>query len=185
MSTCNVKHTLGLFCLASLLLPVGSMQQAVAAPAGPDYVYTITPCRILDTRQAVGVFAGALQPGEILDIRTWGTSIPIQGGSGTQCPDIPQDATGLFINVIAVNASGGENWIGAKPYGTDDNSTAINYVGGAGAIGNSQLVATCYGQWYYGGQGAFPCGSFDLTFDNGPNASADLVIDVTGYTRYY
>lgn len=185
MSNWYVARTLGLVGLTGLLLPVLTTQQAAAAPAGPDYNYTITPCRVLDTRQAVGVFAGALQPGESIDIRTWGTSIPIQGGSGTQCPDIPSDATGLYVNVIAVDPSGSVNWISAKPYGTEDNSTAVNYNQNSGAIGNSQLLGTCYGQWYWGGQGTYNCSSFDLTFENGPNASAHLVIDVTGFTRYY
>lgn len=184
MSTRKTTRKLGLVGLTGLLLPVVAMQQASAAQAGPDYNYTITPCRVLDTRQAVGVFAGALQPGESLDIRTWGSSVAIQGGSGTQCPDIPADATGLYVNVIAVNASGSANWFSAKPYGTEDNSTAVNYQQGA-AIGNSQLLATCHGQWFYGGQGTYPCNSWDLTFENGPNASADLVIDVTGFTRNY
>lgn len=79
------------------------------------------------------------------------------------------------------------NWIGIKPYGTTISSTALNHLPGVGAIGNSQLIDTCYGQWL---GVALPettpaelARPFDLTLTNGPNASANLVIEITGYTR--
>lgn len=170
---------------AGMLSPLMS-QQAAAIQAGPDLVYTITPCRIVDTRLASGVFAGALAPNEELDVRVWGSIIISQGGSATQCPDVPSDATGVFISVQAAEPTGnGDNYIGVRPFATPNPSTALNY-SPAGTIGNSQLVATCYGQWAYGGfVGANPCTSFDLTFNNGPNASTDLVVDITGFTRNY
>jgi hypothetical protein len=169
------------------LVPALVSPQAEAVQAGPDYTYTITPCRILDTRYASGVFAGKLGPNESIDIRTWGATIISQGGSATQCPDVPADATGVYINVQAAQPSGsGSNYIGIRPYGTDNPATALNYSPGSGAIGNAQLVGTCYGQWQYGGfVGPNPCQSFDLTFNNGPLASTDLVVDITGFTRSY
>ncbi len=164
--------------------------EVAAVPSGPDLVYTIAPCRILDTRIASEAFAGKLEPNESIDIAVSGHErLLAQGGSPTGCPDVPQDASGVTINVMAAQADGAAvNWIGIKPYGTQAAATALNYRPGAGAIGNSQLIGTCYGQWI---SGAFPeptppidlaC-PFDLRFTNGPNASTHLVIDITAFTR--
>lgn len=177
---------MGSIALALPLFP----QQVQAAQAGPDFVYTITPCRIFDSRSAGGIFAGILQPNETRSIRTWneGGSIPNQGGSPSGCPDVPQDATGVFINVQAAAPQGtSANWFGVAPYGIANPSTAINYSPTSGSIGNSQIVSTCWGQWISGAftGSPFPCTNFDLTFNNGPNASAHLVVDITGFTRDY
>jgi hypothetical protein len=171
--------------LSTLLGSALVSQPAQAIQAGPDEIYSITPCRILDTRIAVGVFGGRLAPNEELSIQTWGSIIISQGGSGTQCPDIPEDATGLFITVQAVNPAGSENFLGVRPFNTEERSTAILYSPNAGTTANSQFVATCYGQWYYGAFGSLPnpCRSFNLTFNNGPNGTVDVVVDVTGFTR--
>ena len=187
MSKHSATRNATIFGICALLFTPLVSHQAQAIQAGPDYTFTITPCRILDTRKAVGVFGGRLLPNDELDIQTHGIVIITQGGSATQCPDIPDDATGLFISVQAVNPTGNENFIGARPFGTEDASTAILYSPSSGSISNSQLVATCYGQWYYGAFGSnapFPCTSFNLTFNNGPNGAVDLVVDVTGFTRH-
>ena len=186
MLTYSARSKATILGICTLLVTPLISHQAQAISAGPDYTYTITPCRILDTRKAVGVFGGRLLPNDELDIQTYGVVVITQGGSATQCPDIPDDATGLFITVQAVNPAGNENYIGARPFGTEDPSTAILYSPSSGSISNSQLVATCYGQWYYGafGSAPFPCRSFNLTFNNGPNGTVDLVVDVTGYTRH-
>ena len=181
----NPSATLFGIC-AFLFMPLVS-HQVQAIEAGPDYTYTITPCRILDTRIAAGVFNGRLEPNDELSIQTWGTIIVSQGGAGSTCPDIPDDATGLFITVQAVDPAGNRNYMGVRPYATQERSTAILYNPTSGSIANSQLVATCYGQWYYGAFGSsapFPCNAFNLTFNNGPNGSAHLVVDVTGFTRH-
>lgn len=180
------SHTTAALLATGLMISPWVIKHAEAVQAGPDRIYTITPCRILDTRLASGVFAGKLGPNDKLAIRTWGSTILSQGGSGTQCPDVPSDATGVFINVQAAEPTGGSsNYIGVKPYGSEDASTALNYNPASGVIGNSQLVATCYGQWIYGAFASNPCDSFDLEFNNGPNASTDLVVDITGFTRNY
>ncbi|AFL73374.1 hypothetical protein [Thiocystis violascens] len=179
---------------AVLRLSLGLAILCVSAPsvhagtAGPDFVYTISPCRVLDTRFASGVFAGKLNPSEQLSIRVSNTAgtIVLQGGNPSGCLDIPNDATGVFINVIAVEASGAaNNDLGIQPSGSSVSGTAINYNPGTFALNNGLLVGTCYGQFLYG----FPpspsnCTS-DLTLTNGAGASAHIVIDVTGFTRNF
>lgn len=174
----------GAACLLS-----AAIQPVTAGTSGPAYNYSITPCRILDTRTASGVYAGKMAPGESMSIRTSNVSgtIVVQGGSGSGCPDIPSDATGLFLNVIAVAGSGSfNNHVGIGPWGgTGALGTAINYTPGVYATNNGMFVGTCYGQWLYG-FAPFPgnCDQ-DLMIENGPGASAHIVIDVTGFSRNY
>jgi len=162
--------------------------QVWAGTAGPDYVYSVTPCRILDTRVGSGVYAGPLAPGESLDIYVSNTAgtIVVQGGAGSGCPDIPPDATGVFANIIAVEATGNfNNDVGLKPWGATSGGTAINYTPGVFATNNGVFVGTCHGQYIYG-HAPFPSScSQDLTIDNGAGGSAHIVIDITGFTRYF
>jgi hypothetical protein len=172
------------------LLGLTALGNVSAGTAGPDLVYTVTPCRILDTRLGVGDYAGKLQPNQTLDLMTdnfgLGGTIIAQGGSPSGCPDIPNEATGLFINVIAVEASGtANNDLGIRPWGSSSSATAINYQPGVYALNNGLFVGTCYGQRYYGFPPFPALCPFNITLINGAGASAHVVIDVTGFTRWY
>jgi hypothetical protein len=163
-------------------------QPVFSGTVGPNYVYSITPCRVLDTRIGSGVYAGALAPSEAIDIRVSNIvgTIVLQGGSGSGCPDIPSDATGVFANVIAVEATGSfNNDVGVQPWGSTSGATAVNYTPGIFATNNGIFVGTCYGQLLYGFPP--PSGSCeqDLTLSNGAGGSAHLVVDITGFTRHY
>jgi hypothetical protein len=178
--TVATLSTLAAFCLIA--------QDVSAGESGPDFVYSTTPCRVLDTRVGSGVYAGKLLPNESLDFRTSNVAgtIIVQGGDSSGCLDIPSDATGLFLNIIAVEATGAaNNDLGIKPWGSEKGGTALNYNPGVYAINNGLFVGTCWGQFLRG----FPpnpsgC-SLDLTISNGSGASANVVIDVTGFTRNY
>lgn len=176
---------------AALLTTVALVQHgkaAFAGASGPDFVYTVTPCRILDTRSGIGPYAGKLDPGEQLALHTSNiaNSIILQGGSSNGCPDIPSNANGLFINIIAVEASGSfNNDLGIRPWGSNSSGTAINYTPGVYALNNGLFVGTCFGQRFRGfAPWPSPC-DLDLQLLNGPGASAHVVIDVTGFTRNF
>ena len=174
--------------LGAAVLLNAAMQPVYAGTAGPDFVYSVTPCRILDTRIGSGVYAGALAPGESIDIRVSNSAgtIIAQGGDGSGCLDIPPDATGVFANIIAVEASGAfNNDLGLQPFGAPSGGTALNYTPGVYATNNGVFVGTCNGQFIYG-HPPFPqpCVQ-DLTITNGAGASAQIVIDITGFTRNF
>jgi hypothetical protein len=139
--------------------------------SGPNDVYTVTPCRVLDTRSAYNGFQGPLYPGDTLDIDVYGDYVIDQGGNPWGCPEIPYNANGVFINIIAVDPAGAmNNDLGISPYGSRSAATAINYEPGVFALSNGLYTATCSGCWY------------NLTLHNGQGASAHFVIDVTGFT---
>ena len=173
--------------LALVALGLLPAQQAVAVGAGPDFVYSVTPCRILDTRLGSGIFAGKLLPGETLSLNTYGGNIILQGGSQSNCPDIPSDATGIFMNIIAVEASGSfNNDLGLKPFGSAlGGATAINYTPGVFALNNGLFAGTCWGQFLYGAPPTTGSCTQDISITNGAGASAHVVIDVTGFTRNF
>ncbi len=174
---------------AALLTTVALVQHgkiALAGRVGPDFVYNVTPCRILDTRIGAEEYSGKLNPGEALALQTsnWVGTISKQGGSVSGCPDIEANATGVFINVIAVEASGSfNNDLGIQPWGSTSSGTAINYTPGVYAINNGLFVGTCWGQFISGFAPSPNDCLFDLQLRNGTGASAHVVIDVTGFTR--
>lgn len=172
---------------AALLFAGVPVTQALAAPVAHP-VYTIPPCRILDTRQGSGVYDGKLSPGQSLSLRVSGSNIILQGGNPSNCPSIPVDAAGVFVNVIAVETEGSfNNDLGIKPYsgssGVGGGATAINYNPGTFAINNGLMVGTCFGAKQNGDiPGTTACDQ-DITLNNGMGGSAYVVIDVTGYLK--
>jgi hypothetical protein len=132
--------------------------------------FTLPPCRVLDTRLSN-------PPGPILANGT--RSILVAGdltggrtvnqGGAPNC-GVPDTATGVFINVAAVNA-GGPGHLTVYPFNTSlPLASTLNFTTGQ-TIANGVLVPTCT-----------PAGScaFDLNITMGP-AGAHVVIDVTGY----
>ncbi len=172
------------FATLSGALLFGGLPAQQAAAAVPYAVYTMPPCRILDTRQGSGIYNGMLTPGEELSLRVWGSNIILQGGNPSNCPAIPPDATGVFVNVIAVQTTGSfNNDLGIKPYGGSGGATAINYNPGTFAINNGLMVGTCHGGQVNGDIPPSTVCDQDLTLNNGMGGSAYVVIDVTGYLK--
>lgn len=162
-----LEAMLGIGIVATSAIP------AQAEVQGPNNLYTVTPCRILDTREAE--WYSRLDPESSVSIDIYGDAIPLQGGNPWGCPEIPSDANGVFMNIIAVNPQGNaNNDLGVKPYGASLSGTAMNYQPGIFALSNSVFSAVCPGDK----SGCW----FSLTLQNGAGASTDIVIDVTGFT---
>ena len=153
---------IGWWVLLFLMLP--------AEAAGPYRFYTVTPCRVLDTRSAFR--SGAFAPNESRAIYVTERFIIGQGGA-EDCGIPFPEAKGVFINVIAVEPTGtANNHLTIYPAeSTEPTASTLNYQPGVFAIANGVLVSVC---------GSAVCKS-DLTITNGPSASTHVVIDVTGY----
>ena len=156
-----------------LLLLMGLLTTATAwgQAAGPFDTFTVPPCRVLDTRLSTPL--GPLPANgtrNILvagDLTAGGT---VNQGGATNCGVPDPGATGVFINVVAVNA-GGPGHLTIYPFGTSlPLASALNFTTGQ-TIANGVLVPICT-----------PAASciFDLSITMGP-AGAHVVIDITGY----
>ncbi len=141
-------------------------------------VYTVSPCRVVDTRGAdpqLSTFSGdRLAPGETVSFFVTANLINGQGGAGN-C-GIPPEATGVFANVVAVLPQGSatSNYLALYPSGgSRPLSSAINYSADITAVANGVLVPLC-------DPAAATC-DYDLDVYNHTSLAVHLVIDVTGY----
>lgn len=132
--------------------------------------FTLTPCRVLDTRLStpLGPIAADATRSILVagDLTGGGT---INQGGATTC-GVPVAATGVYVNVVAVNA-GGPGHLTIYPFDTSlPLASTLNFTTGQ-TIANGVLVPIC------------PPGAscdFDLNNTMGP-AGAHLVVDITGY----
>jgi hypothetical protein len=141
-------------------------------------VYTVSPCRIVDTRNAnsfVSTFSGdRLAPGETVPFFVTGNLIDGQGGAA-DC-GVPDTASGVFVNVTAARplGSGTANYLTLYPYGEmRPTASTINFEADTTAIANGVLVPLC--------DPALATCAYDLNVYNYTNLAVHLVIDVTGY----
>jgi hypothetical protein len=152
---------------AALLLFVGS------GPGFPGYAYfddvfftrqnttgsfyTVTPCRIFDTRNPAGPFGGpAFAP---FSTRTF----VIPGSCG-----IPTDATAIAANLTVTDTTGAGHFV-VYPTGTDPPSTStLNFGKGQTRASNAMLTLGVVGEITL---------SCTLPF----GGTADLIMDVAGY----
>jgi len=149
---------------ASILLSV-----SVASAAGPYQFYSVTPCRIADTRAGTG-FSGLSGPPALAAGAN--RSFPVVGLCGI--PGGADPAKAVAFNVTAVSPSK-DGFIKIWPFGQALPAVStINFVAGEPAIANGAIV---------------PLGS-DATFQISlvygtatPGGSADLILDVTGYFK--
>ena len=152
--------------MVGALLPMGLVMVSPdwAQGAGPFNTFTVAPCRVLDTRLA----GGPIPANGSRNILVAG---PLSGQGGASDCGVPDPgATGVFINVVAVNA-GGAGHLTIYPFGTPlPLASTLNFAAGQ-TIANGVLVPIC--------TPAASCTS-DLTITMGPGG-ADVVIDVTGY----
>lgn len=134
-----------------------------------DYVFTpVTPCRIVDTRNAGGAFG----PDQIREFFVYGTTnIVNQGGNPVGCPSPKGEPRGVHINVTAVPVSGQGNFAAFPANISPPNVSLINYKAGVQNIANAASVKTQY-----------QIGAGGLKIINRVGTS-HLVIDVMGY--YY
>jgi hypothetical protein len=139
-------------------LPLGWKPSATLAE-GPLQLYTLPPCRLLDTRNAAGAYgAPALWPG-------WERSFLAAGQCG-----IPTDARAVSANLTVV-LPGTAGSLSTTP-GDEPASVASSISFGSGKTRANNLVF-----------GLSPVGSGTFTITSGVTAATDVVIDVNGYFR--
>lgn len=138
-----------------------STVQALGSAAN-DLVYTmVSPCRILDTRNAIGRLSGGVPRG----IFVHGANFTAQGGSSTNC-GIPADPSAVAINVVAVTPDNG-GFITIYPSGSmRPTASSMNYEAGK-ILANEVIARTTLGQ------------ANDLEIFS--QYGTDVVIDIVGY----
>ncbi len=131
-----------------------------------DFVYTpVNPCRVVDTRNAVGPFT----PGFTRNYNVYG-AVAGQGGNPAGCPSPRGEPRAVHINVTIVPFGGGGNgFVQVWPFG--------------GAVANASLV-----NFRTGDQNIANAGTVKTGFLLGPEisvkvngAAAHVIIDVLGY----
>jgi hypothetical protein len=130
----------------------------------------VTPCRIVDTRNAVGYFS----PGQRREYYVYGPGTgPVgmqqQGGNLAGCPAPRSEPKGVIINVTVVPLSGLGNFRAFPANVGPPNASLVNYRAGVQNIANAASVET-----YELG------GPREIEFLNS-NGFAHLIVDVMGY----
>jgi hypothetical protein len=125
--------------------------QTSATTVGSGFT-PLGPVRILDTRSSTAGFRGRMP---------WGTcySMPVGGVDG-----IPVSASAVALNLTVTDAKGS----GGVFYLNSSSSSSLNYNAGE-TVANSAIVPLN------------PDGSVDVCSKGASNASADVIVDVTGF----
>jgi len=142
----------------------------IAAPAyaqvtgGPFQYFAVTPCRLADTRGAVG-----LNGGPVIDATAPQRDFQVQGLCG-----VPVGARAVSLNVtVAPSSSASGGWFAFFPSGTSlPLVSTINFVATDVALANGAIVSLSTNSSdlsaFLGGGGPTP-------------KRANLILDVTGY----
>src|SRR5512139_489016 len=98
-----MKNATLILCCVMLVLVTGNNGYAELGETGADLIYTpVAPCRIIDTRPTSGG-PGPIPGGTTKDFLVTGTTdFTSQGGNPAGC-GIPENATSVMINFIAIN----------------------------------------------------------------------------------
>jgi hypothetical protein len=106
-----------------------------------DYVFTpVTPCRIVDTRNAVGMFAA----GTSRAYYVYGTTvIANQGGNAAGCSSPVGEPRGVVVNVTAVPSTYGGNLRAYPANAALPTASLVNFRPGEN-IANAAAVQTYY-----------------------------------------
>lgn len=131
-----------------------------------DLVYTpVVPCRIVDTRNAGGVFTA----GETRNYHAHLTSgtFAAQGGAASNC-GIPANPAAAALNLTIVSG-GGVGFLTAWPYNTSlPLASTLDYFASGEIVANGALVPLCQPS----------CAADFSVYVSG---SVDLIIDIVGY----
>jgi hypothetical protein len=150
-------------CVGNVFFDVSNANFTILAGAEPvpmDF-YTVTPCRIIDTRNVNGPTGGpVLVSGTI---RTF----PIAGSCG-----VPADALSVAVNITAVEPTAA-GFLGLFPSGITPPLVATITFGAAQTRANNAIL---------GLTGAVP-GSIDVQTTLAVAGTSHLVLDVTGYFK--
>jgi len=128
---------------------------AAYAQTGPYQFYSLTPCRVVDTRNAPGTNGGP----NLTNVRR---NFVIKGNCG-----VPSTAKAVSIN-LAVTGATAASWITIWPADQSiPNTAAINFSQNDWALSNGAIVGLA-------------AGSPDLSIQNA-NGTVAVIVDVTGY----
>ena len=142
--------------LLSLFLSVLAIAQRASAQNGPYQYYSVTPCRVVDTRNANGTNGG---PSFTTNTTR---DFAIRGNCG-----IPTTAKAVSLNVTAVGASA-PSFLTLWPSGlTRPNTSALNFESTDPSLANGAIVG-------------LSTNTQDLSVYNN-FGTVNVIIDVTGY----
>jgi hypothetical protein len=145
--------------------------QAGAAPATSSTFVSVSPVRVLDTRDAVVLWAGPFVTGVPHDVKVTG-AIPTSSGTQTV---MPSGATGVVLNVTVVNSTA-DGYVSVRPadaVGAPQTSN-INFEARKTVANSITVNLPTSGP---------DAGTFEVWFDSMgvAGATADILVDVTGY----
>ena len=142
-----------------------ALQALMPSVASGFKSFTVTPCRLVDTRLSGGAIPAN-------GFRSFLAAGPLRNQGGAADCAVPSGpAKAVYINVVAVGPSG-PGYLTVHPYPLPvPLASTLNFSAGQ-TIANGVLVPIC-------DTSAFTC-TADFTVTMGPSA-ADLVIDITGY----
>jgi hypothetical protein len=131
----------------------------------------VSPVRVLDTRDAVVLWAGPFVTGVPHDVKVTG-SIPTSSGTQTV---MPVGATGVVLNVTVVNSTA-DGFVSVRPADAVEapKTSNVNFEAGK-TVANSITVNLP--------TSGTDAGTFEVWFDSMGvvGATADILVDVTGY----
>jgi hypothetical protein len=138
---------------------------STASAAGPFQFYSVTPCRIVDTRNpsnGQGTGGPALAAGAV-------RNFPVVGFCG-----VPSDAKAAALNVTVVSPTL-EGFIKIWPYNTPLPAVStINFAAGEPAIANGAIVPLTVD----------PTFQISVVYGTAvPGGNTNLILDVTGYFK--
>lgn len=140
---------------ALMTVVISGIAFAAAAQTGPYQYYSLTPCRVVDTRNAPSVNGGP-------PLATTRRDFQIRGFCG-----VPNTAKAVSINVTVTNAST-NSWLTIWPSGQQmPGVSAINFDQNVIALANGVIVG-------------LSTNAQDLSVSNA-NGSVHVIIDVTGF----
>ena len=102
---------------------------AVAQAGGPYQFYSVTPCRVIDTRNANGTFGGPALAANTT------RNFPIRNNCG-----IPLTAQAVVFNFTIVQAPAAGNLIVYPTGGSVPNTSVLNWAAGEFAVGNGAII---------------------------------------------
>jgi hypothetical protein len=145
---------------------------SAARAAGPFQFFSVTPCRLVDTRGPTAVNGGPiLSHGVIRNFAVWGSNATLLPSCG-----IPADGTvkAVTLNVTVVNPTS-LGHLTAFPYNTSvPLVSTINYNQGEPALGNGAIVPVT-------NDASFQISILPVLIGSGNTVHA--IIDITGYFK--
>jgi hypothetical protein len=149
------NHFASLIRIASVALFVSGIAVTANAQTGPYQFFSLSPCRVVDTRNANGVNGGPV-------LGTTRRDFQIRGFCG-----VPTTAKAVSINVTVTNATA-FSWLTIWPSGQAmPTVSTINFDPNVTALANGAIVG-------------LSTNTQDLSVTNA-NGIVHLIIDVTGY----